>query len=69
MESPEMYTDVEISKSPEEWKYVERLLPSKIIPKPQPKVEYPSGWKPPTGMHFLNLIINKNYTLYFICIA
>lgn len=44
----ELYTGFEISKSPEEWKWVERLLPPKIVPQPKPKTEYPSGWKPPS---------------------
>ncbi|PSN51700.1 putative 39S ribosomal protein L49 [Blattella germanica] len=44
--SPDLYTDVEISKSPEEWKFVERLLPLETIPKPTPKSDYPSGWRP-----------------------
>ncbi|XP_063229363.1 large ribosomal subunit protein mL49 [Bacillus rossius redtenbacheri] len=38
--------EFEVSKSPDEWKYVERLLPLKTVPKPKPKTEYPSGWKP-----------------------
>ncbi|XP_069684356.1 large ribosomal subunit protein mL49 [Periplaneta americana] len=47
--SPDLYTNVEISTSPEEWKYVERLLPSKFVPEPSTKSEYPSGWRPPTA--------------------
>nr|CAD7402088.1 unnamed protein product [Timema cristinae] len=42
-------TQFEISRSPEEWKFVERLLPCKTVPIPLPKSEYPSGWKPPSG--------------------
>ncbi|XP_067012079.2 large ribosomal subunit protein mL49 [Anabrus simplex] len=45
---PEQYTGYEISNSPEEWKFVERLLPLKVVPEPVPKSEYPSGWKPPS---------------------
>ncbi|XP_014476018.1 PREDICTED: probable 39S ribosomal protein L49, mitochondrial [Dinoponera quadriceps] len=45
---PENYTDYEITKDPNEWKYVERLLPYKTIPKPPTgDVKLPSGWKPP----------------------
>ncbi|XP_020292020.1 probable 39S ribosomal protein L49, mitochondrial isoform X1 [Pseudomyrmex gracilis] len=45
---PEDYTDYEISNDPNEWKYVERLLRYKIIPKPPSTtdVELPSGYKP-----------------------
>lgn len=31
---------------PEEWKYVERILPPTVIPEPPVKATYPSGWKP-----------------------
>lgn len=41
------YTDVEVSKNPEEWKWVERLLPIKMVPEPPAgKTEFASGWKP-----------------------
>lgn len=41
------YTDVEVSKNPEEWKWVERLLPQKMVPAPPAdKTEFASGWKP-----------------------
>lgn len=40
--------EVEVVKNPPEWKYVEQVLAPTIIPKPQPKAEYPSGWKPQT---------------------
>lgn len=36
----------EVSKNPNEWKYVESILPPKVIPQPKPLAEYPSGWKP-----------------------
>lgn len=39
--------EYEISKTPNEWNYVERLLPFETIPKFTPKEEYPSGWVPP----------------------
>ncbi|CAG9854153.1 unnamed protein product [Phyllotreta striolata] len=38
----------EVSKNPEEWKYVERALPLTIVPQPIRKESYPSGWKPQT---------------------
>lgn len=34
-------------KNPPEWKYVEQLIGTNIIPKPTVKAEYPSGWTPP----------------------
>jgi large subunit ribosomal protein L49 len=40
------YTDVEVTKNPEEWKFVERLLPPKYVPEPSVKEFYPSGWRP-----------------------
>ncbi|KAK3916114.1 putative 39S ribosomal protein L49, mitochondrial [Frankliniella fusca] len=40
------YTGFEISRNPEEWKFVQDLLPQPVIKKPSPKPEYPSGWKP-----------------------
>ncbi|XP_046749682.1 probable 39S ribosomal protein L49, mitochondrial [Diprion similis] len=45
---PSQYTDFEISKDPQEWLYVERLLVQKTVP-PAPTStakEYPSGWTP-----------------------
>lgn len=42
-------TKYEVSKDPEEWKYVERALPLTIIPEPVAKETYPSGWKPQTN--------------------
>ncbi|PBC32572.1 large ribosomal subunit protein mL49 [Apis cerana] len=42
------YTDYEVTKDPQEWEYVERLLKPKSIPIPcLENKEYPSGWKPP----------------------
>lgn len=38
--------DYEVLESPPQWKYVERLLFSKTVPKPVSKEEYPSGWIP-----------------------
>ncbi|XP_018330204.1 probable 39S ribosomal protein L49, mitochondrial [Agrilus planipennis] len=35
-----------VSKSPEEWKYVERLLPPLTVPEPVPKETYLSEWRP-----------------------
>ena len=36
--------------SSENWKYVERLLPSATIPSFPLKEDYPSGWTPPAGL-------------------
>lgn len=33
-------------KNPPEWKYVEDLLGKKLIPQPEPKREFSSGWQP-----------------------
>ncbi|XP_039307986.1 probable 39S ribosomal protein L49, mitochondrial [Solenopsis invicta] len=44
--TPEDYTDYDITKDPNEWKYVERVLGYKIIPKPPTgNVKLPSGYK------------------------
>uniref|UniRef100_A0A1B6D1U2 Large ribosomal subunit protein mL49 n=2 Tax=Clastoptera arizonana TaxID=38151 RepID=A0A1B6D1U2_9HEMI len=43
---PSEYTSFEITENPEEWKFVERLLPQKMIPTPILKDKYPSGWCP-----------------------
>ncbi|XP_034175371.1 mitochondrial ribosomal protein L49 isoform X1 [Osmia lignaria lignaria] len=49
-QDPAQYTDYEVTKDPEEWKYVESLLKHKTIPVPSfEKKEYPSGWKPPVS--------------------
>ncbi|XP_054730205.1 probable 39S ribosomal protein L49, mitochondrial [Anastrepha obliqua] len=45
----EQYPEIEIVHNAPEWKYVERLLPPKTVPKPITKAEYPSGWKPQTA--------------------
>ena len=44
-------TDVVESRDPEEWKFVEALLPIKIVPEPPKHSSYPtpSGWVPPKG--------------------
>ncbi|XP_070162790.1 large ribosomal subunit protein mL49 [Polyergus mexicanus] len=45
---PSNYTKYKITKDPDEWKYVERVLRYKIVPKPPTgDVELPSGYKPP----------------------
>lgn len=44
------YTDYEITKDPNEWKYVERLFEYKTIPKPPTgDIQLPSGYKPASG--------------------
>ncbi|KAG5680262.1 hypothetical protein PVAND_009781 [Polypedilum vanderplanki] len=40
------HPNVEVIENPPEWKYVEHLLGSKLIPQPETKSEYPSGWQP-----------------------
>lgn len=41
-------TKFELTKDPEDWKYVERVLAPLVVPEPQIKSEYFSGWKPPS---------------------
>lgn len=45
-------TDVVESRNAEEWKFVEALLPSKLVPEPPKHASYPtpSGWVPPKGI-------------------
>ncbi|XP_066593632.1 large ribosomal subunit protein mL49 isoform X2 [Prorops nasuta] len=44
------YPECEISKDPNEWKYVEWTLRPKIIAEPpMDKLNLPSGWVPPTA--------------------
>lgn len=50
-QDPSHYTKYEVSSSPEEWKFVERLLPSTIIPSPPECKNLPSGWQPQTGKY------------------
>lgn len=45
----EIKTKYEITKDPEEWKYVENVLPPLTVPEPKPKAAYPSGWQPPAN--------------------
>lgn len=35
-----------MTKNPEEWKYVERVLPPVVVPEPKKLSEYKSGWRP-----------------------
>lgn len=39
-------TKYEVTSVPEEWKYVERVLPPLVVPEPKIRDSYPSGWKP-----------------------
>ena len=41
--------DFVASADPEEWKFVERLMPKDLIPAIPKKEVYPSGFKPPTA--------------------
>ncbi|CAG7727278.1 unnamed protein product [Allacma fusca] len=51
----EQYTEVE--KSYVEWKFVEKLLPPKLVPETpsDPGVVYPSGWKTPNPEEYSKL--------------
>ena len=44
-------TGVVESRDSEEWKFVEALMPMKIVPEPPKHSSYPtpSGWVPPKG--------------------
>ncbi|KAL6436532.1 hypothetical protein ACFW04_004778 [Cataglyphis niger] len=62
---PSNYTSYEVTKDPDEWKYVERLLRYKIVPKPPTgDIELPSGYKParasPTDYPYF-IERNRNY--------
>ncbi|KAG8251409.1 54S ribosomal protein L49, mitochondrial [Homalodisca vitripennis] len=58
VEDDSKYTEFEVFHNPEEWKYVERLLPIKWIPDPKPKENYPSGWIPQKGA--VRLTVNSS---------
>jgi large subunit ribosomal protein L49 len=61
---------VEIVKNPPEWKYVERLLSTNIVPQPIEKSVYPSGWKPQAVVEQNEYTINrtKNHMLpLYLC--
>jgi len=62
---PEDYTDYEITKDPNEWKYVERVLGYKCIPKPPTEdAKLPSGYKPASASPTVNSYFierTKNY--------
>lgn len=45
-EGIDKHPEVEIISNPPEWKYVEELLGKKLVPLPEKKEEYPSGWQP-----------------------
>ncbi|KAL1138632.1 hypothetical protein AAG570_008695, partial [Ranatra chinensis] len=52
--------EFEVSKNPEEWKYVERLLPYKFIPEPKTKDFYPSGWSLPKHIENLPYFLRRS---------
>ena len=64
---PSHYTDYEVTKDPQEWEYVERLLKAKTVPLPPlENKELPSGWKPPVakqGDHPYYVQRTKNYMI------
>lgn len=43
---PEIKTKFQVTKDPNDWKYVEYLFPPLTVPEPKPKEHYASGWKP-----------------------
>ncbi|XP_019532853.2 large ribosomal subunit protein mL49 [Aedes albopictus] len=59
------FPEVEVIKNAPEWKYVERLLAPRVVPTPEVKVEYPSGWKPPQPKPDLKYFVarTKNHML------
>ncbi|XP_055638657.1 probable 39S ribosomal protein L49, mitochondrial [Toxorhynchites rutilus septentrionalis] len=59
------YQNAEVVKNPPEWKYIERLISPRVIPKPLSKATYPSGWKPPKPDVDLKYFVprTKNYML------
>ncbi|KAG5883455.1 hypothetical protein JTB14_030877 [Gonioctena quinquepunctata] len=46
LEDIEITTKYEVTTDPNDWKYVERVLPLITVPEPVKREEYPSGWKP-----------------------
>ncbi|XP_011505222.1 PREDICTED: probable 39S ribosomal protein L49, mitochondrial [Ceratosolen solmsi marchali] len=60
-------TDFEKSKNPEEWRYVERCFPIKVVPSPKHfDGTAPSGWIPPrehSKSHPFFVSRTKNYML------
>lgn len=59
------YPEVEVVRNPPEWKYVERLLAPRTVPKPTEKESYPSGWKPANPQPGLKYVVlrTKNHML------
>ncbi|XP_058129022.1 large ribosomal subunit protein mL49 [Anopheles ziemanni] len=59
------YPEVEVVRNPPEWKYVERLLAPRTVPKPTAKESYPSGWKPANPQPDLKYLVQrtKNHML------
>lgn len=60
------YTNFEESRNPEEWKFVEQLLPSNLIPEPKYESNLPSGYKPATvkpGMYPYHIQRSRNHML------
>lgn len=54
-EGIDRHPNVEVIENPPEWKYVEELLGQKLVPQPELKPEYPSGWKPQDPEKFKDL--------------
>ncbi|XP_049276687.1 probable 39S ribosomal protein L49, mitochondrial [Anopheles funestus] len=59
------FPEVEVVRNPPEWKYVERLLAPRTVPKPIAKESYPSGWKPADPRPELKYVVlrTKNHML------
>ncbi|XP_044749157.1 probable 39S ribosomal protein L49, mitochondrial [Coccinella septempunctata] len=49
IQNVQINTKYEISRSPDEWKYVERIIPPITVPNFAQKEEYHSEFKPPSG--------------------
>ncbi|KAJ1525194.1 hypothetical protein ONE63_010026 [Megalurothrips usitatus] len=69
-DDPGAYTGFEVSRNPEEWKYVQDLLPQPIIKDPAPKPEYPSGWRPQNppadAPYFVKRTANHQLPVYMV---
>uniref|UniRef100_A0A2M4C0P0 Large ribosomal subunit protein mL49 n=1 Tax=Anopheles marajoara TaxID=58244 RepID=A0A2M4C0P0_9DIPT len=59
------FPEVEVVRNPPEWKYVERILAPRTVPRPSPKESYPSGWKPANPQPGLKYTVlrTKNHML------
>ncbi|CAH1160240.1 unnamed protein product [Phaedon cochleariae] len=58
LEDVETNRKYDITRDPDEWNSVERILPPTTVPEPIKKKSYPSGWKPSA--------VNLNHMSYYI---